>query len=85
MDETVKHTPGAIRAAEIITGGEYVPGGSAMFTCDNCGCTIDTQHGCKTVEGIADLIDRETAAPDLLAAIERLVAEYYDWQATAKR
>jgi len=70
-----EHTPGAIRAAEIITGGEYVSGGSQMFTCASCGCTIDTKHGCKNVEGIADLIDSETSAPSMLAVLREFVAD----------
>ena len=45
------HTPGAIRAAEIITGATY-----------GDGATIATKYGRKTVEGIADIIDRETGA-----------------------
>ena len=53
------HTPGSIRAAEIITGGTY-------GTDDR----YPTQNGPKTVEGIADLIDYMTGAPDLLEACE---------------
>ena len=55
----MKHTPGAIKAAEIITGGKY--GEKQRY---------HTQYGDKTVIGIADLIDRETAAPDLLEACQ---------------
>jgi hypothetical protein len=32
---------------------------------------IFTQYGKKTLTGLADLIDRETTAPDLLAALKR--------------
>ena len=51
------HTPGAIRAAQVILNGEE---------------TIPTVYGRKSVEGIADLIDRETAARALLAALEAI-------------
>lgn len=54
---------GAIRAAEIITGGQY---GSKQF--------YATTYGEKTVKGIADLIDRQTAAPELLQALQDLMA-----------
>jgi hypothetical protein len=54
------HTAGAIRAAEIITGDQY-------SSADTRTCTM---NGSKTTKGIADLIDRETAAPELLASLE---------------
>ena len=57
------HTPGSIRAAEIITGGTY-------GTDDR----YPTQNGPKTVEGIADLIDNMTGAPDLLHVARGLLA-----------
>jgi len=47
----IKHTPGAIFAAEIITAGKY--GDSTKYS---------TVYGRKTVEGIADIIDRATAS-----------------------
>ena len=53
-----KHTPGAIRAAEIITGGEY--GSWRLYV---------TTYGRKTVVGIADLIDRQTGAAELCRAL----------------
>jgi len=55
--ETVKHTPGAIKAAEAITGGKY--GEPKRYP---------TAYGDKTTEGIADIIDRKTAAPKKPAA-----------------
>ena len=61
-----RHTPGAIRAAEIITGGKY--GEPDQYP---------TEYGAKTVEGYADLIDRETHAQDLLE-LAKLVAEYFE-------
>lgn len=67
METTTKHTPGAIRAAEIITGYEY--GSQAGFI---------TMRGRKTVEGIADLIDRETAAPELLRIVKGLREWVYE-------
>ena len=63
MKEQAKHTPGAIRAAEIITGGYYGDGHKYA-----------TNYGNKTVKGIADLIDRETHAPELLTACKLAVA-----------
>ena len=56
-----KHTTGAIRIAEIL-----IPEGI-----DNHGrpSRIKTAWGEKTREGIADLIDNETSAPELLAAL----------------
>ena len=57
MNYDAKHTPGAIRAAAIIMGDD---------------ASIWTVYGRKTLAGLADLIDRETAAPDLLAALEPL-------------
>lgn len=65
MPEQPKHTPGAVRAAEEICGQVY--GYSKRFA---------TAYGLKTVEGIADLIDRETAAPKLLAACKAFVAAW---------
>lgn len=55
-----KHTEGAIRAAEIITGLKY--GDKEKFP---------TAHGFKTVEGVADLIQSQTGTEDLIAALER--------------
>ena len=57
-----EHTLGAIRAAEAICGHDY----------SDKQRRFPTSYGSKTVEGIADLIDRETAAPELLAAISTL-------------
>lgn len=48
-----RHSPGAIIAAEIITGGKY---GERK--------TYFTTYGRKTVEGIADLIDLTTKDND---------------------
>ena len=57
-----QHTPGALRLAEIL-----IPEGI-----DRRGrpSRLKTAYGEKTRDGIADMIDRETAAPDLLAALE---------------
>ena len=49
------NTMGAIHAAKIIMAGKP---------------RIETAYGPKGVIGIADLIDRETAAPDMLADLE---------------
>lgn len=54
----LNHTPGAIKAAELITGGKY--GENKVYY---------TSYGQKSVEGIADLIDNETKAPNLLNAL----------------
>ncbi len=61
----VKYTPAALRLAAII-----IPEGI-----DRKGrpSRIATTYGLKTREGIADLIDRESASPDLLAALDWLV------------
>lgn len=50
-----KHTQGALRAAAVIMNGR---------------AKIKTDYGEKTAEGIADLIDRETGAGELLEALE---------------
>lgn len=52
-----EHTPGAIEAARIIIRGKK---------------RIHTEYGFKTVRGLADLIDKQTAAPELLEAIKAL-------------
>jgi len=62
-----EHTPGAIRAAEIITGATHDP--AQRLTQPK----YETAYGRKTVEGIAAIIDNETAAPALLAALEAAV------------
>lgn len=49
----------AMRAAEIIVYGKH---------------HIGTMFGMKTTEGIADLIDRETAAPELLQVSKTVLA-----------
>jgi hypothetical protein len=54
----MEHTPGAIRAAEILGFGSYTDSKHR----------VPTANGDKTIKGIADLIDMETAAPDLLEA-----------------
>ena len=56
MTET-KHTPGAVRAAKTIMNGHKL---------------INTAYGRKTEEGITDLIERETGAEELLAALKGL-------------
>ena len=63
------HTPGAMRCAEIIIAEGI----------DRRGRTakIKTAFGEKTREGIADLIDRETGATELLRALE-MVARSWD-------
>ena len=53
------HTPGALRAAHIIMNGKE---------------KILTEYGTKRAEGIADLIEHETAAPELLEACKKLLA-----------
>jgi hypothetical protein len=47
----MKHTPGAIKASKIIMNDRKL---------------IRTDYGDKTEEGLADLIDNETAAPEML-------------------
>lgn len=55
------HTLGAMRAAEIITNGTT---------------RTMTNLGVKTLEGVADIIDRQTAASELLAALKGLVSSF---------
>ena len=63
------HTPGAIRAAEAITGETYGnPDGERT----------STEYGEKTCTGIADLIDRETHALELLEALENIASYLED-------
>jgi len=56
----MKHLPGEIRAAQAITGGVY--GSEARYA---------TAYGQKTVAGIADLIQNEMHAAQLVAACRR--------------
>lgn len=49
-------TKGAMKAAEIIMGDKH---------------RIRTDYGEKTIYGLADLIDRETTAPELLAVCKQ--------------
>lgn len=51
------NTPGALRAAAIITNGKIM---------------IVSEYGNKTAKEIADLIDRETGASELLEALKYL-------------
>ena len=53
-----KHTLVAMHVAGIIMGGK---------------ARIETVYGFKNIEGITDLIERETGLPDLLAALQRAV------------
>jgi len=53
----MRHTQGAIKAAEIITQGTY--GERKRY---------HTAYGTKTVEGIADIIDRYASKPKLTEA-----------------
>ena len=71
-----KHTPGAIRAAEIIASDFY-------DEYHRTGCI-----GRKTTEGIAsiaELIDSETAGPDLLQALLDLRNTYDAETSTVSR
>jgi len=52
------YTPGALAAARVIMNGRD---------------RIKTEYGEKTVYGIADLIERQTAAPELLEACKNIV------------
>ena len=54
-----EHSPGVIRAAEIITGGKY--GEPSLYV---------TEYGKKTVEGIADIIQMESGNMCLLNALK---------------
>lgn len=56
---TGKHTPGAVKIANIIMNGKN---------------RIKTDWGEKSAQGIADLIDNETHAPELLEALKELVS-----------
>ena len=61
------HTPGALRAAEIIMNDKH---------------KIRTDYGEKTVYGIADLIETETGLPELLGALKRAriaLTFYREW------
>jgi hypothetical protein len=53
-------TQGALNAARIILGDRQ---------------SLETNYGNKRLDGIADLINRETAAPELLEALEGLLRE----------
>ena len=64
-----EHTPGAIRAAEIITGGNYDPAERLTQP------TYDTAFGRKTLAGIAAIIDAETGAPKLLEACRAVLRD----------
>jgi len=62
-----QHTPGAVEAARIIMNGAYYMG---------------TLYGRKTAEGLADLIDRKTAAPDLLKALQNCLPDLQHYAST---
>ena len=64
-----QHTPGAIRAAEIITQRKYDPAGKDQKR-------FNTEYGTKTVMGIAAIIDRHTHTPKLLEALERVATTH---------
>lgn len=53
MKNKTKHTPGAVCAAMVITGFDY----------SDKKRKIKTTYGDKTTEGIADIIEKNTAAP----------------------
>lgn len=59
--ETKQHTPGAVKVAKIIMNGRKL---------------VETPYGEKNADGIADLIDRETGAPELLEASQEMVEDY---------
>lgn len=56
------HTPGALRLAQILIPEGIDTRGRASL--------LATSYGKKTREGLADLIDSETHAPELLAECE---------------
>ena len=61
------HTPRALRAAKIIMNEKG---------------KINTDYGQKTLEGIADLIERETELPELLEVLKRAriaLTFYREW------
>ena len=61
MTTKAQHTPGALRAAEILLGEQGITGE-------------------RFVRAYATVIDRETAAPELLAALEKqaCLTAYYN-------
>lgn len=59
-----QHTPGSERIAEILIPEGIDRKGHAS--------TITTAWGKKTREGIADLIDNETHAPELIEALQKI-------------
>jgi hypothetical protein len=58
----MNYTRGALKAAEVIMNGKKL---------------ISTDYGKKSLEGIADLIDRETAAPEMYEALKELYKELH--------
>lgn len=56
---TGKHAPGSVKIAKVIINGKG---------------RIKTEWGEKTAEGIADMIDNETHAPELLEALKYIVS-----------
>lgn len=59
----MKHTKGAMKAAKIIMGDKEGQFEELIFT----------TFGTKNLEGLAAIIDDQTAAPDMLEALENLV------------
>lgn len=81
---SAQHTRGALHLAEIL-----IPEGIDR---EGRPSRIATTYGSKTREGIADMIDRETAAPKLLAAlraalpcVEKVVSEWDEIEAGKSR
>lgn len=63
-----QHSAGAVKVAKALTGYEYEEAK-----------TIETPAGYKTCKGVADMIDQETGARELLAALvdlQNAVREY---------
>ena len=56
---TENRTPGTLRLANALIGDCHM---------------IDTEYGCKTFEGLCNMIEAETACVDLLAACEAAIA-----------
>ena len=63
MTAETKPTPGAIRVAELLTGGKD----------DDSPTAYNAKCGLVTVRQLAQIIDRETAAPELMAGCKEFL------------
>lgn len=77
METKAKHTPGSIRAARAIATSPNCMDLLVAFTAINSpmGLSKNSEDEQRAIASLAEIIDRETAAPELLKALERADGE----------